>query len=138
VVAICAYICFYTGVPAAAFRLMWPYAATFPVRGAVLVLLAIAMLLPDIVAYMWNPTGFNDNFSPRHLLNPLWTLSRGYDVQAFYALPIAAIGLTGLFAYAAVIYRGSRITVRPIPVDPIEPQAAAAAAGASRGASVLD
>jgi hypothetical protein len=138
VLAICGYIGFYTGVPAAAFRLKWPYAATFPVRGAVLVLLAIAMLLPDILVYMWNPAAFNDGYSTRHVFNPIWTLSRSYDQQAVYGLLIAAIGLTGLFAYAVVIYKGSRITVRPIPIEAIEPQAAAAAAGASRSASVLD
>jgi hypothetical protein len=137
-VAICGYICFYTGVPAAAFRLMWPYAASFPLRASVLVLLAILMLLPDILVYMWNPAGFDDSFSPRHVLNPLWTLTRSYDEQAGYSFLIAAIGLTGLFAYAAVIYKGTHITVRPIPIEPIDTKAAAAAAGASRGASVVN
>jgi hypothetical protein len=138
VLAICGYICFYTGVPAAAFRLMWPYAPSFPLRAAVLGLLAVMMLLPDIVVYMWDPAGFNDAFSPRHVLNPFWTLSRSYTEQAGYGFLIAAIGVTGLFAYAAVIYKGARITVRPVPSDAIETKAAPAAVGASRGASVVD
>jgi hypothetical protein len=117
---------------------MRPYIASFSVRAGVLMLLAIAMLLPDILVYMWDPADFDDSFSPRHVLNPIWTLSRSYEVQAGYGLLIAAMGLTGLFAYAAVIYKGTRVTVRPVPIEPIEMKAAAAPAGASPGASVLD
>ena len=75
--AICGYICFFTGVPAAAFRFMRPTrAASFHLRVAVLVLLPIAMVLPDILFYMlWQPDVFDLKYSARHLLNPFRTLA---------------------------------------------------------------
>ncbi len=70
--AICGYICFFTGVPVAAFRLARPaQAASFHLRVVVLVLLPVAMLLPDILYYMlWRPEVFDLSFGTRHLISP--------------------------------------------------------------------
>jgi hypothetical protein len=136
-VVMCGYICFYSGVPTVAIRLMRPHAPSFLLRVAVLVVLSVVLVVPDIVAYMWDPDGFDGGYSTRHLLNPFWTLSNWRQVSSSYGLAIpGAIGLTGLFAYATLIHLGRRMTVLPVPVDP--QLAAAAAAGASSGASVVD
>ena len=57
----CGYICFFTGAPVVIFRAVRPYdAASFRLRVAVLVLLAGAMVVPDILAYMlWQPNGLD-------------------------------------------------------------------------------
>lgn len=138
--AVCAYICFYSGVPAAALRLMKPYAAaSFLVRCTVLFVLAAAMLLPDIVVYMMDPRGFDGLYSARHLFNPFATVSKWDRVKAIDGFSIvAAIGLTGLLAYAVLIHLGARVTrmtVKPVPIDT---QTASVAAGASSGASLAD
>jgi hypothetical protein len=131
-VAACGYICFYTGVPVAAFRLMRPSdAASFPLRVAVLVLLPLAILLPDILAYMANPAGFDGDFSARHLLNPFRTLASHRLVEERYGFsPLAAMGLTGLLAYATLIHLGMRMTARSAPIEPRDSAAAAGAGGA--------
>jgi hypothetical protein len=139
VLAMCGYICFYTGVPTAILRRARPSAAvSFLVRVVVVVLVPVAMLLPDIIVYMWQPSAFDGSYSARHLVDPFRTLAKWNDVETANAFGTPAVmGLIGLLAYVALIYMGrrmTRITVRPVP---IEPQEAAAAAGASRGANIL-
>jgi hypothetical protein len=135
--AVCGYICFFTGVPAAAFRLMRPArAASFQLRAAVLMLLPIAMLLPDIIFYMlWQPAVFDLKYSARHLINPIRTLANWSVVETNHWLSIPfALGLTGLLAYLALIRMGTRMLVQPAPIDP---HGSAAAAGEPGSANIL-
>jgi hypothetical protein len=135
VLATCAYICFFTGLPAGALRLLRPYASSFLLRVIVIVMLPVATLLPDIIVYMWDPATFNDQYSARHVLNPFWTLSNWYLAEARLSFEVlTAMGLVGLLGYALLFSIGRRMTVRPVPIDVNN---AEAPAGASRGANVL-
>ncbi len=127
----CGYICFFTGVHVVVFRAMRPYqAASFHLRAAVLVLLALALVLPDILAYMlWQPNGLDLSFSIRHLLNPFRTLANFTVVAKSYsALPVA-LGLTGALAYVVLIRIGARVMFDPVPIDPEESETAAGEPG---------
>jgi hypothetical protein len=118
--AICGYICFFTGLTAAVFRSMRPAkAASFQMRVAVLVLLSMALVLPDIIYYvLWQPTVFDLKYAGRHLLNPIRTLANWRLVQADHGFGIPVmLGLTGLLAYLALIHQGMRITAEPGPGD---------------------
>ncbi len=135
--AVCGYVCLFTGVPAVAFRLVRPAgAASFQLRVAVLVLLALALLLPDIIFYLlWQPAVFDLKFSARHLLNPIRTLANWSVVETKYGLSIPfALGLTGLLAYLALIHMGMRMMVQPVPIDS---HGSAAAAGEPGSANIF-
>jgi hypothetical protein len=135
--AICGYILFFTGAPVAAFRLMRPsQAVSFRLRVAVLVLIFIVMLLPDIFSYMWQPAAFDISYSARHLLDPFRTLGSWHHVTKNYGLSVpVAVGLTGLLAYAMLIHVGMRMTVQPVTSDP---RRSAAAAGEPSGANIVN
>jgi hypothetical protein len=119
--AVCGYICFFTGVPAAAFRAIRPAgAASFQLRAAVLVMLFMALILPDIVYYLlFQPTLFELRYAGRHLFNPIRTLANWRVVEANhgFAIPVL-LGLTGLAAYLTLIGLGRRMTAPPAPIDP--------------------
>jgi hypothetical protein len=135
--AMCGYICFFTGVPAVAFRFVNPAGvASFQLRIVVLVLLPLAMILPDVVYYvLWQPAVFDLKYSGRHLLNPIRTLSNWSLVETHYGFAIPLFfGLVGLLAYLALIHMGRRMTAQPIP---IEPRTSAAAAGEPGSANIL-
>ncbi|HKE87649.1 MAG TPA: hypothetical protein VKB50_28035 [Vicinamibacterales bacterium] len=112
--AVCGYICFFSGVPVAAFRLLRPAAAAaFQLRVAVLVSLPLVMALPDILYYMlWRPYSFDINFATRHLINPFRTLANWPLVESknLFAIPVV-MGLIGVAAYSIVIGAGLKMTV---------------------------
>jgi hypothetical protein len=142
VLVMCGYICFYTGVPAAAVRLWRPYApASFLLRFGVVVLFALALLLPDIVAYMWAPSAFDGGYAARHLINPIRTLSYWSHVNDNFGLAVpASMGVVGLLAYVLLFFTGMRMTVPPVsPVSPvaIDSKRAEARGGASDGADIV-
>jgi hypothetical protein len=110
-VGICAYVCLFTGVPIAIFRLFRPAAeASFHLRVATLVLLPVAMLLPDILYYMlWRPESFNVSFATRHLISPR-ALAHWPAVESRFGLAFpVALGLIGVAAYSIVIGAGMRM-----------------------------
>jgi hypothetical protein len=132
--AACGYICFFTGVPVAAFRLVRPARpASFQLRVALLLLLPIALLLPDIIYYvLWQPVVFDLKYSARHLVNPLRTLANWSLVETRHGFSIPVmLGLTGLLAYATLVHLGMD---QPVPIDP---HGSAAAAGEPGSADVL-
>jgi hypothetical protein len=135
--AMCGYICFFTGVPAFAFRFLRPErAASLHLRVSVLMLLLVSLLLPDVVHYvLWQPDVLSLSYSARHLINPIRTLANWSVVETVYWITIpVALGLTGVFAYLALIHVGTRITVQPAPIDP---HGSVAAAGEPGSANVL-
>jgi hypothetical protein len=132
--AMCGYICFFTGVPAVVFRLLRPArAASFHLRVAILLLLPVALLLPDILYYvLWQPDVFDLKYSARHLVNPIRTLANWNRVETFHGFSIPVmLSLTGLFAYATLIHLGMD---QPVP---IASQDSAAAAGEPGSANIL-
>jgi hypothetical protein len=134
--AICGYICFFTGVPTLAFRLLKPTAdESLKLRVLVLLLVPLSMLLPDIIHYvLWRPDILDITFSARHLLNPLRTLANWslVEFRHWTAAPLI-FGMTGVLAYAALIVLGRRV----IEPAPIAPRDSADAAGEPRGARVV-
>ena len=136
--AICAYICFFTGVPTLALRSLAPSRVTpLKLRVAVLVLVAISMVVPDIVHYLIvRPDVLDLSYNARHLFNPVRTLANWRIVEgnAWVWLPFA-IGLTGLLAYGALILKGRRADEQPAAINP---QRRAAAAGEPGRADVID
>jgi hypothetical protein len=120
----CGYICFFTGAPVVLFRAMRPYdAAAFRLRIAVLVLLAAAVVVPDVLAYMlWQPNGLDLSFSVRHLVNPFATLANFRYVADRYSVLAELIGLTGVLAYVVLVRIGAGVMLNPDP-DLSEPDA---------------
>jgi hypothetical protein len=132
--AICGYICFFSGVPVAAFRLARPaQEASFHLRVVVLVLLPVAMLLPDILYYMlWRPEVFDISFGTRHLISPFRALANWPLVQVEHGFAIpTALGLFGLFAYLVLIGTGMRTTGEPAAASPRGSAAAAREPGSA-------
>jgi hypothetical protein len=120
----CGYVCFFTGAPVVLFRAVRPYdAASFRLRIAVLVLLAGAMVVPDILAYMlWQPNGLDLSFSVRHLLNPFRTLANFRYAAASYSVLAELIGVMGVLAYVVLIRIGAGVVLDPEP-DALETDA---------------
>ena len=132
--AVCGYICFFSGLPVAVFRFLSPgRAASFQLRVALLVMLSVALVLPDILYYvLWQPAAFDLKFAGRHLLNPIRTLANWRLVEANhgFAVPVL-VEMIGLLAYFALIHLGIRMTVQPAQVDPLSPTAAAPEPGSA-------
>jgi hypothetical protein len=130
--AVCGYICFFTGVPVLAFWRIAPARVTpLRLRVTVLVTLAASMVLPDIVHYaVMRPEVLDVTYSGRHLLNPLRTISNWSTVEAqgWVAIPFL-IGLTGLMAHVELIRMGARATARPVAIDPHHPAPVTGEAG---------
>ena len=136
--AICGYICFFSGVPTLALRALKPLGVrTLYVRVAVLLLLPASMLLPDLVYYvLWRPEVLDLAYSARHLLNPIRTLSNWDVVETHYWHGVPSLlGFAGLLSYFALLEMGRRMTVLPAPVERKSP--AADAAGEPGSANVL-
>jgi hypothetical protein len=126
--AVCGYICFFTGMPVAVFRLARPaHEASFHLRVIVLVILPVVMLLPDILYYMlWQPERFDIGFGVRHLFSPFRALANWPLVQANHGFRIPfVLGVIGLLSYVALASSGMRMTTGSAAASP---QGAAAAA----------
>jgi hypothetical protein len=131
--AICGYICFFTGASTFAMRFLWERVKSQYLRVTVLVLLPVSMLLPDLIHYVfWRPEVLSLRYSARHLLNPLRTLANWEIVETggWFFVPIV-LGLTGLFAYAGLIHMGLLTSVHPAAMDPERPAPAAGEAGSA-------
>lgn len=126
VLAMCGYICFFTGVPAVIVRLLAPERSALHVRLAVLMLVLAATLLPDVVYYVfWQPEVLSLNFSGRHLLNPVRSLANWDVIETYSSFVVPVVmGLTGLVTYFVLIQVGARTTTEAASVHP--PTAAAA------------
>ena len=108
--ALGAYICFFSGVPAYVWRRLRPNRdVTFHLRVAILVLLAFTTVLPDILYFtIGGAEVFDLDFGRRHLLNPFRTLANWSTVEAsgWMVLPML-IGFAGLMAYIGLMRMGA-------------------------------
>ena len=125
--AICAYICFFTGVPTYFWRRVNPRRdAVLGLRVAVLVILALAVILPDaLYNVLWQPSFFDANFGRRHLLNPFRALANwdmvetsgaGHGTDSMWAMIPWFMGLAGLVSYLGLMRMGAQ--PRAIPANP--------------------
>ena len=116
-VAICAYICLFTGVPTLLFRLARPARpASLPLRAGLLLVLSLSLLLPDIIYFvLWPPDVLELKYAARHVINPFRTLANWESVEAngWLWLP-TLLGLNGLASYWLLIQTGRRMTARPL------------------------
>jgi hypothetical protein len=110
-VAICAYILFFTGVPAFSLRVLAPARLTaFKLRVAILVFVALLVLLPDLVHYVLvRPDVLDLTFSSRHLVNPFRTLDnwRAVEGQQWLTGPFT-MGMIGALAYLWLMVLGRK------------------------------
>jgi hypothetical protein len=118
--AICGYICCFTGVPTFAVRLLAPErTGTLYLRVTILVLLPLALVLPDLIHYIvWQPESLSLRYSARHLLNPLRTLANWHIVerQGWLLVPLM-IGVTGMVSYIGLIHLGNVVTAEAMRSD---------------------
>lgn len=135
--AICGFICFFTGVPVFLYRVLKPAGgATLKLRLAVLALVPISLVVPDIVHYvLWQPDVLNLRYSARHLLNPFRTLANWnlVETNGWFSMPLG-LGLAGLLSYLRLIHIGTRLTAQAAPTDS---ERTAASAGERDSANVL-
>ena len=106
------YLCFYVAVPTLAFRLAFPKYATPARLGiAMLVTLAAAMALPDLLYYLiFQPDLLSLEFSFRQLLNPLQTIANWRIVETNgWGLIPSTIGIFGVLALVALVPTGARL-----------------------------
>jgi hypothetical protein len=104
---ICGYVCFFTGVPTLLVR-RWPSRRikTVQLRIGIVLLLLVAVILPDFLMYL--ATGYyGGNYSARHVLNPFRTLYQWHDIKYFHLLTYG-LCLSGLISYLILIPFGWR------------------------------
>jgi hypothetical protein len=106
-VAVCGYICFFSGVPTLIVR-QWPSQRikTIYVRIGIILLLLVASILPDFLMYI--ATGaYGGKYSARHVLNPFRTLIWWDDpaTQKFHMFS-SGLFLSGLISYLVLIPLG--------------------------------
>src|SRR4051812_215138 len=113
--AICGYICLFAGVPTLAWRVARPESQqSFRLRAALLVVLMLALVLPDILYYLVkHPVTFDVVFGERHLVNPFRTLANWstVEVSGWLSAPLV-LGMSGLVACLGLILQGARVTAQ--------------------------
>jgi hypothetical protein len=111
--AICSYICFFTGVPAFVGRyVLKSRLKTAHLRAATVVFIPFVILTADFLQYLFKSKNvFASDFSPYHVLNPFRTLgtwprvvSQGWDAHVF------VMGMIGLGCYVCLIRIGQQET----------------------------
>jgi len=109
--AICGYICFFTGVPTVIFRHMFGNGIrTAYVRAGILLFLPIVAISADLFQYFLVPSRiFDGTFSAYHVLNPFRALANWQEVenQGWHWGPLI-MGLAGLIAYLDLYRMGQR------------------------------
>ena len=114
ILAICGYVCFFTGLLTVVYRLLRPTrAAAVMLRVGLLLLLPASMLLPDLIHYIvWQPETLSLAYSMRHLVNPFRTLANWpiVETRQWLLMPLL-FGVTGVVTYIALIAIGSQVTM---------------------------
>jgi hypothetical protein len=111
--AICGYICFFTGVVVCGVRRVAPERAKAKhLRVGSVLFLAAVMLLADLVSYMVTPSKlFTVDYSARHVFNPFRTLSNWPAAEANgWDLLALGLGIIGFALYAVLIQMGRGAT----------------------------
>jgi hypothetical protein len=124
---ICGFICAFTGFPAlVADHLASRGVRPFHARVAILVLVVLSLVLPDVVYYvLFRPEVFQLSFSHRHLFNPLRTLVNWDRVEAsdWQMLPLIFAGAGFLYYVALMLISRTRASVEPSPAPALEAEA---------------
>lgn len=100
--ATCGYISLFTALPVLVMRGLYPRAGALQRRAGILVALVLALILPDVIHYLFvQPDVLNLNFGRRHLINPFRALANWPTVEANAWL--AAPTVFALFGYGSMI-----------------------------------
>jgi hypothetical protein len=110
--AICSYICFFTGVPACAGRMIFKSRIKTPhLRVATLVFIPLVILSADLLQYFLKSKSIFADYSIYHLLNPFRTLGNWRGVENLgWDLHVFAMGIIGLLSYVLLIRMGQHET----------------------------
>ena len=106
------YLCFFVAIPTLAFQLLAPRRATpFRLRLAILLSLAAAMALPDLLFYVIRQPEILDlTFSGRHLLSPIQTLTNWDEVERYgWMIYTTTVGVFGFVALLGLVPTGARL-----------------------------
>lgn len=126
------YLCFFVAVPTLAFRALLPkYATPLRLRVTILVVLALATALPDLLYYIVSqPDVLDLHYSARHLMSPFRTLAnwRTVEQNGWASVPFA-IGATGLVALIVLVHTGTRQAAQDASINPHRPAPAAGEPG---------
>ena len=109
--AICGYICFFTGVPTlVSLRVFENRVRTSYLRAFVLLFLPVVAVSSDLFQYFLLPNPvFGGTFSAHHVLNPFRTLTNWREVEsAGWAWGPMVMGVIGLIAYLELYRMGQR------------------------------
>ncbi len=111
--AICSYICFFTGVLTCLVRLLAPARARAAyLRVGVFLFIPVTRLFADLFSYLWTPTSFFDAaaYSVYHVLDPFRTLASWPIVEKNgWHFMVLGLGLIGLVSYLVLIQMGRRM-----------------------------
>jgi hypothetical protein len=122
VAAFCGYLCFFTALPAYAFRLVAPKRVTpMRLRIAALLMFIAALILPEVAHYFFASPDDFVRYAPRHIFNPLVTLGDWEAVGIRNQWTVIALGGVGLFACIRLMMMGRRLNAKapdavPVPV----------------------
>jgi hypothetical protein len=108
--AICGYICFFSGVPTVICRRMFNGMRTSYVRAGILLFFPIVGISADLFQYFLAPSRiFDGTFSAYHILNPFRALANWSEVETQGLLfgPVI-MGLAGLISYLELYRMGWR------------------------------
>jgi len=126
------YLCFFVGVPTLLFRALLPkYATPLRLRVAILIALALATALPDLLHYLiMQPEVLDLRYTGRHLISPFRTLANWRIVErsGWEMFPLA-VGLTGLVALILLVPTSARQAAEDASINPHRPAPAAGEPG---------
>jgi hypothetical protein len=109
---VCSYICFFTGVPACAGRMIFKSRVKTPhLRVATLVFIPLVILSADLLQYFLKSKSLFSDYTAYHLLNPFRTLGNWRLVESLgWDLHVYAMGIIGLLSYILLIRMGQHET----------------------------
>jgi hypothetical protein len=109
--AICGYICFFTGVPTVILRHgLRARARSAHLRAAILLFFPVVAISADLLQYFFTPNLiFDGTFSAYHILNPFRALANWSQVEAqSWYWRVMIMGFAGLVAYLELFRMGRR------------------------------
>jgi hypothetical protein len=107
--AICGYVCLFSGFPVLVLRTVLPrWSTSLHLRTSLLVVFALALILPDVLHYLfWQPDVLSLTFGRRHLVNPMRSIANWPTIEtnAWLGGPLT-LGIIGLISYLRLIFAG--------------------------------
>ena len=109
--AICSYVCFFSGVPTVILRRIFKSRTrTAYLRACILLFIPLVGILADLLQYLWTPSVvFDGTFSGYHILNPFRALANWRQIETLgWQWRPMVMGAIGLLAYLELCRMGRR------------------------------